>query len=243
MFRNFLIMAIGIFTIFSLPSFADENSIYGRMTLTGIGKVTGTPDMAVINSGVSTFGKSARIALDANTAAMNELFELFENAGIERKDIQTSQFSIQPQYVYSDQRDENGYPLPPRINGYRVSNTLSVKIRNLDDLGPLLDGAINVGANRIDSISFAIDDPKPLLDEARRAAMSDAIAKARLFANTANVELGNIISISEGTGSPTPKFETLALVRGAGDDNPVPVATGELVFTKTVSVVWKLNQE
>ncbi|VAW19376.1 hypothetical protein MNBD_ALPHA11-508 [hydrothermal vent metagenome] len=241
MFRNFLIAIVGIFAILIQPVFADENSQSGRISLTGIGTIAGTPDMAVINSGVVTFGKSARIALDANTEAMNELFFLLEGAEIEQRDIQTSQFSIQPRYIYSDQRDENGYPLAPRISGYQVSNTLSVKVRELADLGSLLDMAVSVGANRINSISFAVNDPEPLLDDARRAAMADAIAKARLFADAAGVELGNIISISEGAQSPDPQFQMVA--RTEMDASSVPVAAGELSFSKSISVVWELDQD
>ncbi len=243
MFRNILIVSISLLTLFAQPVFADENSSSGRISLTGIGTIAGTPDMAVINSGVVTFGKTARIALDANTEAMGELFVLFEGTGIENRDIQTSQFSVQPRYIYSDQRDENGYPLAPRINGYQVSNTLSVKVRELATLGSLLDRAVSVGANRINSISFTVNDPEPLLDDARRAAMADAIAKARLFADAAGVELGRIISISEGAQSPAPQFEMVQFARAAADSGPVPVAAGELSFSKTISVVWELDQD
>ncbi len=243
MFRHFLIVTIGMFAILTQSVLAEESSRPGQISLTGIGIIVGTPDMAVINSGVVTFGISARIALDTNTQAMNELFALFEGAGIENRDIQTSQFSIQPRYIYSDQRDENGYPLAPRINGYQVSNTLSVKVRELAALGSLLDRAISVGANRINSISFAINEPEPLLNDARRAAMADAIAKARLFADAAGVELGRIISISEDTQSPAPRFEMVQSVRAAADSGPVPVAAGELSFSKTISVVWELDQD
>ena len=83
----------------------------------------------MINSGVTTQGATAREALDANTAAMAELIAELKAAGIEARDIQTSGFSVNPNYVYTDERDANGYSLPPKINGYQVSNTVTVTVR------------------------------------------------------------------------------------------------------------------
>ena len=117
----------------SLPAYA------GTITIEGRGEVMAAPDMAQINSGVTTQGASAREALDANTAAMAELIAELKAAGIEARDIQTSGFSVNPNYVYTDERDANGYSLPPKINGYQVSNTVTVTVRELDDLGSILD--------------------------------------------------------------------------------------------------------
>src|SRR5690606_34926876 len=101
---------------------------------------------AIVNSGVTTQGATAREALDANTAAMTQLIETLKAAGIEARDIQTSNFSVQPNYVYSDARDANGYSLPPKIDGYTVSNSVTVRVRNLPALGAVLDQSVSVGA-------------------------------------------------------------------------------------------------
>jgi len=241
MLRQIPLISI-IFALFiAAPVLAQNSEKSGTISLQGTGEIVSAPDMAIISSAVVTMEKTARAALSANSAAMGQLFKLFNAAGIEKRDIQTANFSVQPQYVYSDRRDQNGYPLPPRISGYQVSNNVSVKLRNLDKLGSLLDSAVNVGANQINSITFAVNNTAPLLAKARRAAMADAIAKAKLYADAAGVKLGAIISISEGGGGAPPRFAPMALSRGAPGQE-VPVASGELTFSKQVSVVWKLVQ-
>lgn len=224
------------------PAQAQSVQAPNTISLTGFGEVSGAPDMAIMSSGVVTHAKTARAALNANTIAMNEIFTILLAANIEQKDIQTSGFSIQPEYQYSDQRDASGYPLPPRILGYQVSNILSVKVHNLDDLGKLLDSTVSVGANQINSISFAVSDTLPLLNDARRVAMADAIAKAELYAQAAGVTLGNILAISEGNPSFAPQPEMM-MTRMAESPSAVPVAAGELGFSKQVSVIWELIQD
>src|SRR5690606_39335868 len=130
-------------------------------------------------------GATAREALDANTAAMAELIEALKASGIEARDIQTSGFSVNPNYVYTDARDENGYSLPPRINGYQVSNTVTVTVRDLDALGSILDKSVTVGANTVNGVSFAVADPAALYDQDRHAHVADARAKAELHAPAA----------------------------------------------------------
>src|SRR5690606_28472204 len=105
-----------------------------------------------------------------------------EAAGIAARDIQTSGFSVQPNYVYTDARDENGYTLPPKINGYQVFNTVTVRVRQLDTLGAILDRSVTVGANTVNGISFSVADPSALYDEARTKAFADARRKAELYA-------------------------------------------------------------
>src|SRR5690606_34896635 len=163
----------------ALPAYA------GSITIEGRGEVLAAPDMAHINSGVTTQGATAREALDANTAAMAELIAELKAAGIEARDIQTSGFSVNPNYVYTDERDENGYTLPPRINGYQVSNTVTVTVRKLDALGSILDKSVTVGANTVNGVSFSVADPSDLYNEARKAAFADARAKAELYAAAA----------------------------------------------------------
>ena len=241
--RFFAPIAFSVALMFSGSALAQSALTPGTISLVGNGEVAATPDMAIVSSGVVSHGKTARDALDANTLAMNQIFAVLLEANIEQKDIQTSGFSVRPQYRYSDQRDANGYQLPPRILGYEVSNTLTVRVRNLDDLGQLLDRAVSVGSNQINSISFAVTDTAPLLNEARRSAMADAIAKAQLYAEAAGVSLGNIMSISEGSPITAPQPQVVMMARMAEDSGPVPVAAGELSFSKQVSVVWQLAQD
>lgn len=241
--RRFAQIAIIAILSFATPSLAQNAPANGVISLTGTGEITGKPDMAIVMSGVVTTGKTAREALNANTEAMSRIFEVLQAAKIELSDIQTSNFNVRPQYVYSDRRDENGYQFPPRISGYQVANTLSVQVRDLDNLGTLLDNAVSVGSNQINSISFAVSDTAPLLSDARRAAMADAVAKAELYTDAAGVSLGKILSISETGAIFTPPPQQMEMAaRMQMDTSSVPVAAGELSFSKNITVVWELLQ-
>lgn len=218
----------------ALPAYA------GTIAIEGHGEVRVAPDMATINSGVTSQGETAREALDANTAAMTELISTLKAAGIEARDIQTSGFSVNPNYVYSDARDANGYSLPPRINGYQVSNSVTVTVRDLEDLGAILDKSVTVGANTVNGVTFSVADPSELLDQARKAAFADARHKAELYAQAAGAELGDLETISEqrNVNSPEP-YPMYARAEMAAA--PVPVEAGEMSFGVTISVSWDLN--
>lgn len=232
--RRLSVIATAALLATALPAYA------GTVTIEGRGEVRAAPDMATINSGVTTQGTTAREALDANTQAMTELIDTLKGAGIDARDIQTSGFSVSPNYVYSDARDENGYTLPPRINGYQVSNSVTVVIRDLEDLGTILDKSVTVGANTVNGVSFSVADPTELLDEARKAAFADARRKAELYANVAGAKLGELESISEqanyGAPMPYPMYARAEVAAA-----PVPVEAGEMSFAVTVTVEWDLD--
>lgn len=219
----------------ALPAYASTIAIEGR------GEVRAAPDMATINSGVTTQGATAREALDANTGAMTELIAALKDAGIEARDIQTSGFSVNPNYVYSDARDELGYSLPPRINGYQVSNSVTVIVRDLEGLGAILDKSVTVGANTVNGVSFSIADPSELLNEARKAAFADARAKAALYAGVAGAELGDLESITERQDFSGPQPYPMYARAEVQAASAVPVEAGELSFAITVNVSWDLD--
>ncbi|MFD2646780.1 SIMPL domain-containing protein [Devosia albogilva] len=220
----------------TLPAWAGTISIAGR------GEVQAAPDMAMITSGVTSQGATAREALDANTAAMTELLDELKAAGIEARDIQTTGFSVNPNYVYSDERDGNGYSLPPKINGYQVSNTVTVIVRDLEELGTILDRSVTVGANTVNGVTFSVADPSELLNEARKKAFADARAKAELYAETAGTTLGDLESIRESQNFDAPQPYAM-YARAEAASAPVPVEAGELTFSITVDVEWDLGND
>ena len=237
------LLPFALCTALTLPALAQEFSEPGLIAISGHGEVTVAPDTAYVNSGVTTQGATARAALDANTAAMNELIQTLKDAGIEPRDIQTSGFSVSPNYVYTDARDENGYQLPPKITGYQVFNTVNVRVRKLDTLGAVLDKAVTIGANTINGVSFAVADPSAQLDEARKAAFADARKKAELYANTAQIELGDVRAITESQsyGQPQPLAQAAMYDRVAAA--PVPVEAGELSYAIDVQVSWSIGSD
>lgn len=233
-------LALG--TALTFPAIAQDGTAPGTLSIEGHGEVVAAPDTAYITSGVTAQGATAREALNANTQAMNELIATLKAARIEAHDIQTSGFSVNPNYVYSDARDENGYTLPPKINGYQVYNTVTVRVRDLSSLGVVLDRAVTVGANTINGVSFSVADPADLYDAARKAAFADARAKAELYAEVAGLELESIRSISESQTfvQPPQPYMMETMARDAAS-SPVPVEGGELTFAINVSVVWELD--
>jgi uncharacterized protein YggE len=230
-------------TALAFPALAQDTP-RGTISIEGHGEVMGTPDTAFVTSGVTSQGTTAREALDANTLAMNELIATLKAAGIESRDIQTSGFSVNPNYVYTDARDDKGYTLPPRINGYQVHNTVTVRVRDLPSLGSVLDKAVTVGANTINGVSFSVADPAKLYDDARKAAFADARRKAELYAEIAGLELEAIRSINErqDLGQPPRPYAMETAMYDRAASAPVPVEAGELTFSVNVSVTWELDQ-
>jgi uncharacterized protein len=211
------------------------------LTLNGTGEVLAAPDMATITTGVTTQAETAREALDANTEAMDELIAVLREAGLESRDIQTSDFTVTPQYVYSDQRDDTGYTQPPRISGYQVSNAVSIIVRDLESLGVILDQAVSVGANTINGIAFSVDDTDALYEEARRRAVADALAKADVYADAAGIELGAITAISEPEYIEPPRPMYAAARMEMAADSAVPVEAGEISYTVRTTISWEIG--
>ncbi len=213
----------------------------GTLTLEGVGEISGRPDMAMVSTGVVSEAKTARAALSANTKAMNEVVSWLKSNGIADKDIQTSGFSVQPRYT-QPHANSNGERPPPRIVGYTVSNQVTIRVREIDQLGTILDHVVTSGSNRVNGISFAFSNADEMLDQARALAMADAIRKAGIYTGAAKIGLGRITAISEiGGYRPQPqmmRMQARAMESGA----PVPVEAGEQTLRMQINVSWELDQ-
>jgi len=204
------------------------------LSVSGEGEVKAKPDQAMLSAGVVTQGKTAADALAANSRAMNAVFATLKRLGIPDRSIQTSNFSVNPQYPEYNSKE------PRRIVSYQVSNTVSVTVDELDKLGPALDALVSSGANSLGDIAFTIRDPKPLMAQARDAAVRDAMAKAGTLARAAGVSLGPIVAINEGVvAPPQPLFRAMA-INGAPTVQ-TPVAAGENTISVNVSVSWEIR--
>ena len=224
-----------------MPAFADDTAGKpGTISIQGVGEVVSAPDTASVTTGVATLGKTAREALTANTTAVAALISALKGFNIDAKDIQTSGFSVNPQYVYPE-KDATGAVPPPVIAGYQVQNGVNVTVRKLPDLGKILDGIVSVGANTINGVTFTVDDPSKLLDEARKAAFADAEAKAKIYTTAAGVGLGRIVSIAENPPDNAPRPMAMKAMAFANDAAPVPVEAGQLTYDVNVAVEWELN--
>jgi len=227
--------AIPMMLMFAAPAALADSTVAPRtLTVSGTGEVRAAPDEAQLSTGVVAQAPSAAAALAANARAMNRVFDTLKRAGIAEKNIQTSNFSVSPQYAASKPGQTQ------RIVGYDVSNTVSVLVDKLDNLGPTLDALVASGSNQIDGPNFAIADPKPLLAKAREAAVKDATDRAATIARAAGVSLGPIVSISEGGGAVAPQ-PMMRMAMSANAAPPTPVAAGEQSVSAEVSITWEIH--
>jgi len=223
-----LITALVFALPLAVPALAADSA---QITVTGEGRIEAAPDMATLSLGVTTTAATATEAVSANSAQLTTVLDQLRAAGIEERDLQTSGLSLSPNW---QQPDGGG---TPRITGYLAMNQLTVRVRALDTLGSVLDRTVRDGANTFNGLSFGLADPDPAMDEARKRAVADALARARLLTEAAGVTLGRVLSISEGggMGGPVPMFRM-----AADSASPVPVAAGEISTQASVTMVFEL---
>jgi len=204
------------------------------LSVSGEGEIRAAPDQSSLSAGVTTGAATAAQALAANSRAMNAVFATLKKLGIPDKDIQTSNFSLSPQY----QVCKPGATCPQRIVGYQVSNNVNVTVENLDKTGPVLDALVSSGSNQIGDIGFSIHDTSALLKQAREAAVKDAIDRGQTYARAAGVTLGPILLIQEGGGDyqPRPMNKVMAMMASAP-----PIAGGEQSISANVTITWAIQ--
>lgn len=208
------------------PVFA-ENAPPRTISVTGTGTVEAAPDMATLMIGVTTQGATAAEALAANTTATDAVIARLTASGIEARDMQTANLSINPNWTGYDSAT-------PTISGYVASNMLTVRVRRLDTTGAVLDAAVTDGANTLNGLTFGLADPEPAYNEARREAVADARAKAELLAAAAGVSLGAVQSVADGgaMNDPAPMYREAVA--------SAPVVGGELGLIATVTVTYAI---
>lgn len=242
MSRSLLALAMMVPLVAGAPALAQEVDMRPQINVLGEGKAHVSPDMAVISLAVLKEAETAREAMDLNNADMAAVIAALKEEGIEARDLQTSGLSINPQYVYPN--DNNGEE-KPRITGYQVTNSLTVRIRNLEKVGSVLDRSVSLGVNQGGNIIFTNDDPAEAMSEARKSAVDDARKKAETLAEAAGVTVGKVLSISESGGMMPPPMPMMKAMRAQGmmAEAAVPVEAGENSYTVQVNVSFELVQE
>jgi uncharacterized protein YggE len=198
------------------------------ITVTGEATVAAAPDAASIRVGVSSQGKTARAASDANAKDMTVVIAAIKESGVADKDIQTTSLSLQPQY------DPNKTGAA-RLIGFQANNQITVKIRDIGQLPNILDRAISAGANEMSGIEFVVSEQGKLLDKVRADAISDARRKAEIYAETAGMKVGRVMAISEeGPAAPPRTFQAMRAGAAA-------IAPGEQMLRAVVTVSYELT--
>ncbi len=206
--------------------------------VTGSGSVTGEPDIATLNLGVSVEKETVAEAREEAASAMTALIDSLKANDIAEKDINTENFSIYPQYDYSEGQR--------KLRGYRVNNTVRAKVRELDTLNDVIDDAAEAGEDNIvvNSIQFMIDDTTEFQKQARSLAVKDAAAKAQTLADASGVVLGKPVTITENTYFESPPIP-YAVAEAAFDEDSArsstPIVPGELTVTVNITVVYEIE--
>jgi len=205
------------------------------LNVNGVGQSYLTPDIAYIYIGVHTEGKSASEAVDLNKTQTSAVIDALKAAGVDAKDIRTTNFSIYPSQQYAPDGTASG-------TVYMVDNTVYVVVRDLDGLGSLLDDAISAGANTINSIQFDVADKTTAVKEARTKAVGDAKTQAKELADAAGISLGDIQSINFYDSSPYAYIEGGKGGGGAvAAEASVPIQPGQLTISVTVSITYAIK--
>ncbi len=211
----------------------------GKITITGQGAVNVAPDMATLVSNVITQGEDAKSALAKNSVTMRTILQDVADAGIDKKDIQTTGFDISP--IYDKRHLKNNEPKAPEIVGYRVQNGIRINLQDITKLGTTLDMLVQNGSNDVGQIQFSVSKPEKYIDEARQSAMNDARTRAETYAKAAGVSLGKILSISETGYTPGP-YRGIMAMRSAKMESAPPIAAGQETLSSSVTITYELVQ-
>jgi uncharacterized protein YggE len=239
--------------------------------VTGLGVSATDPDIANLSLGVEAFASTVSEARDTAALAMANVLEMLDTAGVDEDDITTQYFNIRPEYTYDQivtyggaASGSRGEPKPAvepellrdvahssithterRLIGYNVTNTITVKVRDLDKIGKIIDGAAVAGGDviRINNVRFTIEDGSALEEEARTMAVADAVAKADLFANESGVDRGDLVFITESSFPqfPSPAVESRSFAQDGAASVGTQIKPGQLEIRITVQAVFDID--
>ncbi len=207
------------------------------ISVTGTGKVTVIPDLAILSMGVQVQAATVDEAQQQAAVAMTAVLDALKASGIAEKDITTTGYSVYPVYEYESEKI-------PTITGYNVSNSISVKVRKVEDAGDIIDIAAAAGGDsiRINGISFTVDNPEQYNEQARELAMADALQRAEQLASLGGVELGKPAYITEsGSYTPSPVYYESVGRDATTPSVATPVTPGETIIQLSVQVIYNIQ--
>ena len=220
---------------------AGESGIW----VTGEGKVSMEPDVAVVSLGVESIASPLSDANAAAATAMDAIIKSLSDSGLEDKDIQTHSFNISPQYEWVEVETNGRFSSKRELVGYRVTNSVTAKIRDLGAVGSVIDAVVEAGgdATRFHSVRFTVEDTSSLMEDLRESAVMDAMAKAELMAAAAGVSLGSLAYVTDARVG---VYDDGPVVRQAAalafeSDATTPISGGELEVSLTVQAAFAIE--
>jgi len=261
MFKNRLGLFVTLLTVLAaivgvyflvIISNAWENELQKpQLSISGEGKIFVRPDITMFTATVVTSAVHVKDAQDQNSLDLNKIVDFLKKQGVQEKDIKTVNYSVQPQYEYSNGRpcpiiSGGVYPCPvntpPRIVSYEVRSSLEIKVRDLNKVDDLLQGVVSSGANEVGSISFTVEDEKAAMAEARKQAIEDAQQKAAVLAHDLGVSLKKIVGFSESSGGPIYYAKAFEASTGGVAGAPTPqVQAGEQEIRSNVTITYEFR--
>jgi uncharacterized protein YggE len=237
-------VALTVSTVVGIQNKIKEGRYIGQeietkntLVVSGRGEAYGKPDLALISFAVSSEAKTVAEAMAQNSQKMNAVIAFVKNQGIEDKDLKTTTFSLRPRYEWREDLS------PQRqLVGYEARQELEVKVRAMDKIGSLIEGATAAGANQIGDLQFTIDNREELEREAREEAVKNAKDRAKELASLLGVNLVRITNFSEKSQAPTYSLQTFGALEATTDEKEAPqIETGENKIEITVSITYEIN--
>jgi uncharacterized protein YggE len=231
-----LVLGYGVLSYVNTYSKTVEPSAYRSFSVSAEGKAIGVPDIAQFNFSIISEGEDVSKIQKENTENANKAIEFLKNQGIDSKDIKTEYYNLSPKYTYYDCSNTVIYSQPnmeinsslkpepkpcppPKITGYIITQTISVKIRDFSKIGSILSGIAQYNVKNISNLDFSIDNQTQLENQAREEAISKAKEKAKNIAKAAGFKLGKLLSIEEGNYYPYYRASTLGM--GGGTEKSI----------------------
>ena len=206
-----------------------------RLDVNASGEVTRVPDLAMISAGVVTKAATAGSALQQAATRMQRVRAALKAAGVEDRDIQTSNISLNPEYRYVNNQ-------PPQLTGYSATNTVTVRFRDIANAGKILDALVKEGANQINGPTLTIDKPEAALDEARAQATAKGRARAELYARSMGMRVVRVVAVSEsGSSYPVPPPMPMYARAEAAQAADSKIDPGEQKLQVNLSMTFELQ--
>lgn len=239
------LIILSIFLLASTDHVINTAAGTNTVSFSGEGKVQAKPDIATADFSIVTQDTTSKAAQDANSTKSEKLVKFLKDQGIDDKDIKTSGYSVYPQYSYRTCPVGSLCPNGgQQITGYQATQTVTVKIRNLDKASAIVDGAVTAGVNQVNQLQFTIENPEKLKDEAREKAIADAKSRADVLEKQIGIRLGKIVNFTENTGGyPVPMYsmKDSAMGMGSGMGGGPSLPSGENEITVNVQVTYQIK--
>jgi len=236
--KRFLLAGLLGAAVITTPAVAQQatvsQAIAGtRLDINATGEAMRVPDIAIITAGVMTRASTATAALEQNAAQMNRMRAALKRAGIDDRDVQTSNISLNPEYRYQDNQ-------APQLTGYSASNQVNVRFRDIRNTGKILDALVVEGANQISGPNLTIDQPDAALDEARAKALAIGRARAELYARSLGMRVVRLVAVNESGGGYAPP-PPMPMMMARGERDSTRIDPGEQKLTVSLGMTFELQ--